>query len=85
LRDAWLTRSEVEQHLEQRTLFDRNGKITSIPQLQRTQRSSVVSDTRRPETGSMKKRSVLDELIANQKLKSPGHQILSAKKVHGAG
>jgi len=34
LRDAWLTRSEVEQHLEQRTLFDRNGKITSIPQLQ---------------------------------------------------
>src|SRR5260370_11807411 len=27
LRDAWLTRSEVEQHLGQRTLFDRNRKI----------------------------------------------------------
>ena len=34
LRDAWLTRSEVEQHLEQRTLFDHDGKITSISPLQ---------------------------------------------------
>lgn len=30
LRDAWLTRSEVEQHLEQRIVFNHNGKITSI-------------------------------------------------------
>ena len=34
LRDAWLTRSEVEQHIEQRTLFNHDGKITSIPPLQ---------------------------------------------------
>jgi len=34
LRDAWLTRSEVEQHIEQRTLFNRDGKVISIPPLQ---------------------------------------------------
>jgi acyl-homoserine-lactone acylase len=34
LREAWLTRSKVEQHLEQRTLFNHDGKITSIPALQ---------------------------------------------------
>jgi acyl-homoserine-lactone acylase len=34
MRDAWLTRAEVEQHLERRTVFERNGKVTSIPPLQ---------------------------------------------------
>jgi acyl-homoserine-lactone acylase len=34
LRDAWLTRSEVEQHIEQRTLFNHDGKVISIPPLQ---------------------------------------------------
>jgi acyl-homoserine-lactone acylase len=33
LRDAWLTRSEVEQHLEQRTVFNHDGTVTSIPPL----------------------------------------------------
>ena len=43
LRDAWLTRSEVEQHLEQRTLFDQVGKTTSIPPLHwKPQHSCVV-------------------------------------------
>jgi acyl-homoserine-lactone acylase len=34
MRDAWLTRAEVEQHIEGRTLFNHDGKITSIPPLQ---------------------------------------------------
>jgi acyl-homoserine-lactone acylase len=34
LRDAWLTRSEVEPHVERRTLFDHDGGITSMPPLQ---------------------------------------------------
>ena len=32
MRDAWLTRAEVEQHLERTTVFDRH-KITSNPPL----------------------------------------------------
>jgi len=34
MRDAWLTRAEVEQHLERRTVLDGNGRVTSIPPLQ---------------------------------------------------
>ena len=34
LRDAWLTRSEVEQHVEGRTLFNRDSGIISVPPLQ---------------------------------------------------
>jgi acyl-homoserine-lactone acylase len=34
MRDAWLTRPDVEQHLERRTVFNPNGKITSMPPLQ---------------------------------------------------
>jgi acyl-homoserine-lactone acylase len=34
LRDAWLTRSEIEQHIERRTLFSDEGKVTSIPPIQ---------------------------------------------------
>jgi acyl-homoserine-lactone acylase len=34
LRDAWLTRSEVERHVERRTLFNHDGRISSIPPLQ---------------------------------------------------
>lgn len=31
MRDAWLTRAEVEQHLERRTAFDRNSNVASMP------------------------------------------------------
>jgi acyl-homoserine-lactone acylase len=34
MRDAWLSRAEVERHLDQRTVFQRDGKITSIPPVQ---------------------------------------------------
>ncbi len=31
LRDAWLTRAEIEKHLESRTVFERNGNVISPP------------------------------------------------------